>query len=345
MDNRVINRLYLKICCCFLIFLLILPKKSIGGEYAADFLNIGVGARALGMGGAFVALANDASAFYWNPAGMTWIKKMSFHFDHTPMFDGLAQYNTLNATMGIDQHMAFAVSWIRLGVDEIPRYSSLQGTRYDRYTNNQYRSTGEAEGYFNDTEDAVMVSFSRTEFFDVYWGGGFEPRKIPFEIAFGVTGKYIRHRLDASTGTGQGIDAGVIIRTFHENVVYGEPEMWAGVGLSIKDLSRTRIVWDTASNHKDDVKTGAQLGFTGSKYFSRLKSRTTLSVDREFGKFEEWHFGAELLVYNTVAVRGGYYNDEMTAGAGISLFGFTIDYAFVPGDLANTHRVSGAFSF
>ena len=39
------------------------------GAHAAEFLSHGVGARALGMGGAFVAVADDATATYWNPAG------------------------------------------------------------------------------------------------------------------------------------------------------------------------------------------------------------------------------------------------------------------------------------
>ena len=37
---------------------------------AAPFLEIGIGSRAIGMGGAYVATANDASAMYWNPAGI-----------------------------------------------------------------------------------------------------------------------------------------------------------------------------------------------------------------------------------------------------------------------------------
>ena len=41
------------------------------GMAAAQFLKIGVGARAAGMGESFVAVSNDASALYWNPAGIT----------------------------------------------------------------------------------------------------------------------------------------------------------------------------------------------------------------------------------------------------------------------------------
>ena len=48
------------------------------GAHAAEFLSHGVGARALGMGSAFVAIADDATATYWNPAGLTKVKKHSF---------------------------------------------------------------------------------------------------------------------------------------------------------------------------------------------------------------------------------------------------------------------------
>ena len=39
-------------------------------KYAGEFLNNGAGSRALGMGGAYVAVANDVTAGYWNPAGL-----------------------------------------------------------------------------------------------------------------------------------------------------------------------------------------------------------------------------------------------------------------------------------
>ena len=42
------------------------------GTTSAQFLKIGVGAKAIAMGGTFVAQANDLSALYWNPAGLAY---------------------------------------------------------------------------------------------------------------------------------------------------------------------------------------------------------------------------------------------------------------------------------
>ncbi|MBU0567282.1 hypothetical protein KJ693_09645 [bacterium] len=50
------------------------------GATGASFLKIGVGARALGMGGAFVGLADDASALYWNPAGTSQLNQKELFF-------------------------------------------------------------------------------------------------------------------------------------------------------------------------------------------------------------------------------------------------------------------------
>ena len=49
---------------------------------AASFLEIGSGAKSLSMGGAFVSVANDVSALYWNPAGIVNIDRLSVQFYH-----------------------------------------------------------------------------------------------------------------------------------------------------------------------------------------------------------------------------------------------------------------------
>jgi hypothetical protein len=57
-----------------IIILLLLVTHSFAaskvGTTAAQFLKIGVGSRAVGMGGAFVAVADDITSLYWNPGGL-----------------------------------------------------------------------------------------------------------------------------------------------------------------------------------------------------------------------------------------------------------------------------------
>lgn len=73
-----------------LVLLLFLSSQSFAffnhegtGTYGADFLNIGVGAKATAMGNAYVALANDLSAIYWNPSGLVQLTRPQINFSHT----------------------------------------------------------------------------------------------------------------------------------------------------------------------------------------------------------------------------------------------------------------------
>src|SRR5438105_3412392 len=54
------------------------------GTTTANFLKLGVGARAVAMGEAYSAVADDATALYWNPAGLARIAKDSAAFMHAP---------------------------------------------------------------------------------------------------------------------------------------------------------------------------------------------------------------------------------------------------------------------
>ena len=63
-------------------------------KYSNEFLNIGAGSRAFGMGGAQVASVSDATAGYWNPAGLTGVKNdPSLSLMHAEYFAGIGKYD------------------------------------------------------------------------------------------------------------------------------------------------------------------------------------------------------------------------------------------------------------
>src|SRR5213083_1097212 len=83
-------------------------------KYAGEFLKIQVGARALGMGGAFVAVADDATAPYWNPAGLVYLPYREVLPQHSEKFGGLVTHDYIGAGFPLggkgDRHSAFGVA-------------------------------------------------------------------------------------------------------------------------------------------------------------------------------------------------------------------------------------------
>lgn len=90
-------------------------------KYSNEFLAIGVGARALGMGNSQVALAGDATAAYWNPAAITDVQdKYQLALMHAAYFAGIANYDYAGFVTPIDSNTFMAASVIRFGIDNIP---------------------------------------------------------------------------------------------------------------------------------------------------------------------------------------------------------------------------------
>lgn len=95
-------------------------------KYSNEFLKIGVGARAMGMANAFVANANDVTAGYWNPAGLSRMNSdFQFSFMHSEYFAGIAAYDYASFATKIDEKSALGFSFIRFGVDDIPNTTQL----------------------------------------------------------------------------------------------------------------------------------------------------------------------------------------------------------------------------
>lgn len=90
-------------------------------RYVNEYLNIGAGARALGMGNTQAAFADDATAGYWNPAGLLNARfKHEVAVQHASYFAGIANYDYAAYATPIDNRSALGISAIRFAVDNIP---------------------------------------------------------------------------------------------------------------------------------------------------------------------------------------------------------------------------------
>ena len=115
-----------------LLLLLLFSRAFSQGEirvYTNDFLNIGVGARGLGMGNAQVASAEDVYAGFYNPAGLANINNTAqVGLMHSEYFAGIALYDYASfAVPFADKKRVFGFSFLRFGVDNIPNTLFLYG--------------------------------------------------------------------------------------------------------------------------------------------------------------------------------------------------------------------------
>ena len=112
--------------------------QNIAPKYSNEFLQIGVGARALSMGNSVIASTENASAGYWNPAGLANIESsMQFDLMHAEYFAGISKYDYMGWAMPIDENNYVGATFLRFGVDQImntPAYRCTRNVDYDRIT-------------------------------------------------------------------------------------------------------------------------------------------------------------------------------------------------------------------
>jgi hypothetical protein len=340
------RRYWVPIVATSLLWTLLLPPGIEAGKYAGEFLTEGVGARALAMGGAYVAVADDATASYWNPAGLPFVSGRELSFSHVSMFEQLANYDAFTLTVPVGQGFGLGLSWIRLGIDGIPRYGELQGTSSDRIgqAHPEWRSTGEVEGTFTDSEQAYVFSFGKRFDFDLFLGGGLTPWMIPMEFSLGASGKYISQSLDNHSGTGQGFDLGTLLRIRLSAQAPESALRSVSLGFALQNLG-TKLTWDTEGDYQDEVTRNLRFGLAFTQGINALSSAVTLAAQLDNQYEQEFRYGGEYSFRDVLFLRGGADVDDFTAGAGLKLYMVSLDYAFVGYELGNTHRLSAALTF
>lgn len=192
-------------------------------KYSNEFLNIGVSARGLGLAGSQVAIVDDATAGYWNPAGLVYAKdRYQLSLMHAEYFAGIAQYDFAAFATPIDSVSHMAISLIRFGVDDIPDTRFL----YDADGRLNYDNIR----FFNAADYAFMFSYARRS----NWIEG---------LSLGANLKVIYRNVgDFANAWGFGLDAGAQLRR----------ENWR-FGLMLRDTSPTFTAWSHNVNAIYDI--------------------------------------------------------------------------------------------
>ncbi len=325
-----------------IVCLILLPAAAEAGEtvaakYAGEFLALGVGGRALGMGGAFVALANDVTAGYWNPAGLSRIEYPEFTLMHSEQFAGLLNHDYGAAAIPFGPNASLGFSVIRLGVDDIPntQNAGLDANGNVTYDPNQFtRIDPNRVTYFSAADWAFFFTYSK---------------KQSETFSYGANVKFIRRELDTHSATGVGVDLGLWYAPFDRLVL----------GANVQDITTTFIAWDTGLNEliTPTMKVGTAyfIDLLGGRiapamdFDVRFENRQYASMAHVGPVSLDIHSGMEFQYKDVIALRAGYSDTKQIAlGAGVHLPKLNIDYSFSKlnslDQYSDTHRISLTFT-
>lgn len=272
-------------------------------------LRLGPGARFAGMGDVGVSLARDASAAYWNPAGMTSVEGTSFVLQHNEWLQSVRAETAALAhatNLGV-----FGLYFSGLYMDQIERTTIASST---------------PEGFFNVYEIAVQGS----------WGHslGRVERLGGIDIGVGLKGLY--SELDNETASGWAADVGVRLRTRVEGLTFAAAAQHLGPEM-------------TFIQESFQLPATLRIGGDYQTSFARYRTGIALAYDLEVVNDDENlrnHFGAELSYHELLSVRGGvktgFDSQGATFGVGVRKAGYSFDYAFtnIDNDLGDAHRFS-----
>ncbi|OGR81604.1 MAG: hypothetical protein A2X32_03530 [Elusimicrobia bacterium GWC2_64_44] len=289
-------------------------SKAVGAT-TADFLNLPVGARASAMGGAYSAISEEASAVYWNPAGLVQIPKLSAVFMRAQYLEEISyQYAAYAHRLSYDTVLAGSVLLTDIG--SIP----------------QTDISGNTLGSFTPRDSVYTISYSKAilEFSDK-----------DIDVSIGVSAKYIKSSI-VSSARSYAADVGIMTYNFSDipyRLAVTATNMGGGLtfdkesnplpltfklGAAVNPFRNMLVAADVVmpKANRPNLLLGAELA-TAPNELTRLCVRAGLNAQ----KMRESVGGLSL-------------------GLGATLHFFSLDYAFIPmGELGTTHRLSLTFDF
>ena len=334
---------------------------SLAENYTGDFLTNGVGGRALGLGGAYVSIADDATATYWNPAGIAGVPdNYQFCLMHAARRSGLGAFNYVSGTTKILPKLNLGLSWIRAGVDDIPIYPlvpafdpNISADERKNLAKNRPRSSDFIPpGYLNDSENAYILTLATGWSVSQSWWNNFGRDSLPPSLMIGGNAKWISQSLSSADldgynygSSGYGFDVGLLARLPDLNAIFGIENVGSfSFGVNLQDISKTTLTWNTESAPKESIPANWNVGvaYSNRNVFGRVLILSYQWQQRYDG---QTHLGAEYHISKPLAVRVGYRDDRITTGIGILVRQFRLDYALLFGDLISTHFLSLLWNF
>jgi hypothetical protein len=286
------------------------PAFAVVGQAGTDIaiLNAGVGARPLGMGGAFTAVADNADAPYWNPAGLGFLTSSEITTMQTRLATDADHYYlsyiqpALGGTIGI--------SWIQVGMGTITQTS------------------GEVDQH-NEVINLNVFSYFSSAYLFAYG------KEINQHLSLGITGKYLTSdmtQINGGQASGYSITPGILMKITERTTTRVVPTLM--IGIKVDELVNSQQ-WGTGTVENVPPKLRLGLAYLEPKVnslFSLDISQTIRSnYSPEIAAGYEWKSDG-------LSLRAGY-TDGLTFGAGFTAGIVTLDYAYVQQKALSTSNV------
>jgi len=303
------------------LFVLLATARVAGAApgFAGEFLAQGVGARALALGSAYVAIADDATATYWNPAGLVFLRQKQLHLMRAERFSGLVNQDFVALARPGRRLHALGIGLLRVGVGNI-KFTELQDSGRALSENNRplVSSTESSADY------ALYLSAAH---------------RLGSRLSLGTSLKLIYRQIAEFNAYGLGIDLGA------------RYQLSPGLSLAanLRDLTSTPIYWDT--DQTDRINPSLLLGLAyerplaGGRATVALAARTGGQAN-DAGDASPLNAGIEYR-YRTLALRAGFEEGRQAFGIGLRPHKrLGIDLAYIQHDeLESTYQLSANLRF